>query len=94
MILNQLIKTNWAELEGVGDISEYVKDIQNLLEKMGSLLINMLSEEYFVSFLNKLVVLTNNQLVSAIKKTKKISEYGAQQLLLDCHELKNTILGL
>ena len=86
-------KANWV-LEEVGDKSEYCVKITEVLLGICSRVTEVLNEDYLLTYLNKVAESINGKFVSSIYKCKKISEYGAQQMLLDCFELKTKFLSL
>lgn len=71
-----MIKSNWV-LDGVGDKSEYVSRLSEVLLQISDRISRSLNEEYYLTFLNKLVENFNAKFVSNVYRCKKISEYGA-----------------
>lgn len=71
-----MTKSNWV-LEGVGDKSEYVVGLAEILNSVHERLHGSLAEEYYLTFLNKLAESFNANFVSSVYKCKRISEYGA-----------------
>lgn len=91
---NNMLRINWEKLERVGDISDYVKGIKLLLEKHVKNVKNFLSDVYFIFYLNKVVVLTNNKFINNVYKCKKIGDLALQQLQLDIFEIKSDLIQL
>lgn len=91
---NNMLKINWEKLDRVGDISDYVKGIKIFLDKHLKNVKNYLSDVYFIFYLNKIVMLTNNKFINNIYKCKKIGDLGLQQLQLDIFEIKTDLIQL
>jgi len=88
-----MTRMNWL-LEGVGDKSEYIVKLNEVVLGYSKNISTVLNEDYYVTFLNKLAEMINMKLVTSIYKCKRIGEFGAQQILLDCFELKQKFLTL
>ncbi|KAH7673770.1 hypothetical protein IHE45_08G029100 [Dioscorea alata] len=84
----------WANLESVGDQSEYVNGIISILTSSIPVLGNLLSPTYFQFFLDKLAASLGPQFYLNIYKCKQISETGAQQMLLDIQAVKTILLEI
>ena len=85
-----MTKSNW-QLESVGDKSTYVSEVTQVL--LGCRLKDILRAEYYTTFLNKTAEYYPHRMCSAkfmeaVFKCKRISDYGAQQMHLDCFEIK------
>eukprot|EP00249_Psilotum_nudum_P021312 c28062_g1_i1 orf=249-2780(+) len=81
----------WATLESVGDQSEYVNAISAILSSV-PVIGGLLSPLYFQFFLDKLAASFAPRFYFNIYKCKRISETGAQQMLLDTHAVKTLLL--
>lgn len=84
-------KSNW-QLESVGDKSPYVSEITQTL--LGCGLKPILRPEYFTTFLNKTAEMCCAKFIEAIFRCKRISDTGAQQMHLDCFEVRNRLANL
>jgi len=83
----------WATFfQDVGDHSAYVSDIGEALSKQFEPVALHLSKIHFRSFCDKFVQAFVERFIQEIYKCGKISEQGAQQLLLDTALLKTTLL--
>lgn len=89
-----MLKIAWDRLERAGDASEYIRGVKISLEKHIKNVRSMLSEVYFIFYLNKVVILINNKFINYIYKTKKINEVGIQQLQLDIFEIRLDLINL
>ncbi|XP_067032870.1 vacuolar protein sorting-associated protein 53 homolog [Acropora muricata] len=94
--LTALIKVNWQSVEAVGDESSYVTAITNHIKGAVPLIRDYLSSarKYFTQFCVKFVNSFIPRFISNLYKCKPISTVGAEQLLLDTHSLKTTLLEL
>lgn len=82
----------WATLEGVGDQSDYVNGISAILSSSVPAIARLLSPTYFQYFMDKLAASFAPRFHNNIFKCKRISETGAQQMLLDTHHVKTLLL--
>ncbi|KAJ7527685.1 hypothetical protein O6H91_16G066600 [Diphasiastrum complanatum] len=82
----------WATLESVGDQSEYVNGISAILSSSVPVISSLLSALYFQFFLDKLAASFAPRFYFNIYKCKRISEMGAQQMLLDTQAVKTLLL--
>ncbi|CAE8634681.1 unnamed protein product [Polarella glacialis] len=89
----KMTRTNWAAFsQDVGDHSSYVGDISEKLPKQFTPVANHLSKIHYRFFCDKFVQAFVARFVAEIYKCKKISEQGAQQLLLDTALIKTSLL--
>ncbi|KAM0937284.1 putative vacuolar protein sorting-associated protein [Dioscorea sansibarensis] len=89
-----MTRVPWANLESVGDQSEYVNGIISILTSSIPVLGNLLSPTYFQFFLDKLAASLGPRFYLNIYKCKHISETGAQQMLLDTQAVKTILLEI
>lgn len=83
----------WAQYsQDVGDQSAYVSDISERLSRTFEPIAQYLSKLHYRFFCNKFVQAFVTRFISEIYKCKKISEQGAQQLLLDTSLIKTSLL--
>jgi hypothetical protein len=87
-------KLPWATLPSVGDTSEYVADIARVIVEHVPTYNLYLSEQHAKYFADQFVADIVPRLIQSIYKTKRISEAGAQHLLLDMSVIKTTLLRL
>ncbi|CAJ1336960.1 unnamed protein product [Effrenium voratum] len=88
-----MTRTNWAAFsQDVGDHSAFVGDISEKLPKQFEPIAAHLSKIHYRFFCDKFVQSFVARFVAEVYKCKKISERGAQQLLLDTALIKTTLL--
>ena len=92
--LINLVKMPWASWESVGDQSDYVVEMEQLVEQYVPTVRQMLPALYFNSFCDKFVTSFLPKFLQAVLKCKRINEMGTQQLLLDTYGLKTMMLQL
>jgi len=86
-------RTNWEKFaQEVGDHSAYVGEISEQLSKHFAPVAASLSKIHYRFFCDKFVQTFVKRYIEEIYKCKKISEQGAQQLLLDTTLIKTTLL--
>eukprot|EP00850_Spirogloea_muscicola_P021727 SM000259S08749 [mRNA] locus=s259:135499:140355:- [translate_table: standard] len=90
--LQKMIHMPWGQLDAVGDQSEYVNGIRAILHGGIPLASGLLSILYFQYFMDKLAASFAPRFYISIFKCKRISETGAQQMLLDTHAVKTLLL--
>lgn len=94
--LTAMTKTPWQSVESVGDQSAYVTAITGHLKSTIPLIRDNLSSsrKYFTQFCIKFANSFIPKFIQNIYKCKPLSTAGAEQLLLDTHMLKTTLLHL
>ncbi|XP_024364577.1 vacuolar protein sorting-associated protein 53 A [Physcomitrium patens] len=90
--LANMARLPWATLESVGDQSDYVNGISAILSSSVPVIAGLLSSLYFQYFIDKLAASFAPRFHNNIFKCKRISETGAQQMLLDTHAVKTLLL--
>ncbi|GAQ83207.1 vacuolar protein sorting-associated protein 53 [Klebsormidium nitens] len=90
--LAAMTKIAWGTVEAVGDQSEYVNGISSVLSTSVPVISGLLSSLYFQYFMDKLAASFAPRFYVNIFKCKRISEMGAQQMLLDTHAVKTLLL--
>jgi len=89
----KMTRTNWAQFsQDVGDNSPYVGDISERLSVAFDPVARYLSKIHYRFFCDKFVQAFVARFISELYRCRKISEQGAQQLLLDTSFLKTTLL--
>lgn len=89
-----MTKKNWAGLDSVGDQSEYVGALQEMLIKGGQTIGGFLSPVNFQYFCEKLVASFIPRIYSTVLQCKRLGEIGAQQLQVDLHAMQAYLLEL
>lgn len=89
-----MTKKNWAGLDSVGDQSEYVGALQDMLIKSGQAIGGFLSPVNFQYFCEKLVASFVPRIYSTVLQCKRLGETGAQQLQVDLHAIQAYMLEL
>ncbi|CAK9099194.1 Vacuolar protein sorting-associated protein 53 A (AtVPS53) (Protein HEAT-INTOLERANT 1) [Durusdinium trenchii] len=90
---SSMSRTNWAAFsQDVGDHSAFVGDISERLPKQFEPIAAHLSKIHYRFFCDKFVQSFVARFVAEVHKCRKISERGAQQLLLDTALIKTTLL--
>merc|ERR1711920_302041 len=86
-------RTSWARFaQDVGDHSSYVGEISDQLSKQFAPIATSLSKIHYRFFCDKFVQAFVKRFIDEIFNCRKISEQGAQQLLLDTALIKTTLL--
>mmetsp|Transcript_41108 Transcript_41108/g.113287 ORF Transcript_41108/g.113287 Transcript_41108/m.113287 type:complete len:817 (-) Transcript_41108:157-2607(-) len=89
---SKMTRTNWAQFsQEVGDNSPFVGEISERLSTQLEPMAKNLSKIHFQFFCRKFVQAFVARFVNEIYKCRKISEQGAQQLLLDTSFIKNAL---
>merc|ERR1719343_1682365 len=90
---SKMTRTGWASFsQDVGDHSPYVGDISERLPKQLGPVSANLSKIHYLFFCDKFVQAFVARFITEIYRCRKISEQGAQQLLLDTSHIKTTLL--
>jgi len=90
---HKMNRTNWSGFaQDVGDHSSYVGEISDQLSRQFGPIAVSLSKIHYRFFCDKFVQAFVKRFIDEIYKCKKISEQGAQQLLLDTALIKTTLL--
>jgi hypothetical protein len=89
----KMTRTAWAQFsQDVGDHSPYVGEISERLPMQLAPIARHLSKIHYRFFCDKFVTAFVSRFISEIYRCRKISEQGAQQLLLDTSLIKTTLL--
>lgn len=91
--LKQLKKTSWSSQTTVGDDSAYVALIKAIFEEAVPRIRDTLSGIHFKNFSLKLATEFLTRYIDVISQ-KRVSNIGAQQLLIDTNALRNFLLQL
>ena len=92
--LQGMTRLQWGSMETVGDQSEYVSAISAVAATSIPLISSLLSPVYFQFFVDKLAASFAPRFYVNIFKCKRISDTGAQQMLLDTHGVKSILLEM
>jgi len=92
--LVNMTRIAWDKIEGVGDQSEYVNQISLTFASSVPTAGCLLSSDYFRFFCDKFTASFIPRFYGSILRCKRLSEPGAQQMLLDTHAVKTLLLEL
>lgn len=92
--IKEMTGINWAGFDTVGEESNYVRYIHDIIHPFVSTLCGLLPISYFLTFCDKFSSIFITSFYSAVLRCKRIKESGTQQLLLDVYNLKTLILKL
>ncbi|KAI1617846.1 Vps53-like protein [Exophiala viscosa] len=82
----------WFKIESCENRSSYITGLQSRIKDRSSEILGMLhKQQYARAFADNLVELLAATYISNIAQCKPISEGGAEQMLLDTHEIRNTL---
>ena len=93
-VLGSLVRGRWAELEAVGDQSEWVGQCGAVLQAYVPSLGSLLGRTYFQFVCEKLAASFAPKVYASAFKCRRFNDAGAQQLLLDCHAIKQLLLDV
>jgi len=91
---NNLLKMPWSTWETVDDQSEYVNGLCATITQTATSFGSWLNEQHFKFFCDSFIESFVPKLIQVIYKCKRISEVGAEQLLLDMTQVKTVLLSL
>ncbi|KAJ3271836.1 Vacuolar protein sorting-associated protein 53 [Terramyces sp. JEL0728] len=94
--LNILSKKNWSALSSVGDQSEHVTLIAQVLSQNIPIIRRSLTnQKHFRSFCDKFVETFLNSIQTTIlTRCRPMSEVGAEQMLLDTHSINSILVAM
>jgi len=93
--LNIMCDTDWGVFDEVGEESDYVRYMHKQIVPYITLARGLIPSSYFRSICDKFALsFTETYHDTLIKRVKKVSEQGTQQLLLDVYNLKTLFLKL
>eukprot|EP00298_Acanthocystis_sp_HF-20_P016599 c21524_g3_i1.p1 GENE.c21524_g3_i1~~c21524_g3_i1.p1 ORF type:complete len:715 (-),score=269.08 c21524_g3_i1:94-2238(-) len=92
--LTKMTAINWQAIKEVGDSSEYVSQIGSELAKAIPPMASTLNATYLRFFCDKFVSAFVQRFIVNIYKCRRVSETGAQQLLLDTQTLQSILVKL
>ncbi|RMZ81211.1 hypothetical protein DV737_g2628, partial [Chaetothyriales sp. CBS 132003] len=82
----------WSKIESCENQSPFIAALQNRISGRSGEILNMLHKaQYARAFADNLVELLASTYLATIVQCKPISESGAEQMLLDLHEIKSTL---
>ncbi|KAL9110250.1 MAG: hypothetical protein Q9227_005157 [Pyrenula ochraceoflavens] len=85
----------WNKMENVLDQSSYVAEVQRKVRERTSQIVDLLhKQQYARAFADNFVELLANAYISNIVQCKPITEVGAEQMLLDTHAIRSTVLQI
>jgi hypothetical protein len=88
----EMRNTAWSKIESCENQSSYIKGLQSRIKERSNEILGMLhKQQYARAFADNLVELLASTYISNIAQCRPISEGGAEQMLLDTHEIRNTL---
>ncbi|KAJ4526141.1 Vacuolar protein sorting-associated protein 53 [Exophiala dermatitidis] len=82
----------WSKIESCENQSAYITGLESRIkDKSGEILGMLHKQQYARAFADNLVELLASTYISNVAQCKPISEGGAEQMLLDTHEIRNTL---
>ena len=88
----EMRNTAWSKIEIGEKQSPYIAGLQQRIRNRSAEILGMLhKQQYARAFADNLVELLASTYFSNIAQCKPISEGGAEQMLLDTHEIRNTL---
>lgn len=88
----EMKNTAFGKIESCENNSSYIPALQNKIkERTTSIMQSLHKPQYARAFADNLVELLSNTYLTNIAQCKPISEAGAEQMLLDTHEIRKTI---
>ncbi|KAG7594801.1 Vps53-like N-terminal, partial [Arabidopsis thaliana x Arabidopsis arenosa] len=90
--MQEMACVSWGTLESVGDHSQYVNGIYTILNNSVPVFGKLLTPVYFQFLLEKLASSLGLRFYANIFRCKKISETGAQQMLLDTQAMEMILI--
>lgn len=91
----EMRNTAWSKIESCENQSSYITGLQSRIKDRSSEILGMVhKQQYARAFADNLVELLASTYISSIAQCKPISEGGAEQMLLDTHQIRNTFSGI
>jgi hypothetical protein len=91
----EMRNTAWSKIEIGENQSTYIAGLQNRIKHRSSEILGMLhKQQYARAFADNLIELLASTYLTNIAQCKPISEGGAEQMLLDTHEIRNILSHL
>ena len=82
----------WGKIDTCENHSAYIPGLQHRIKDRSSEILGMLhKQQYARAFADNLVELLASNYIANIVQCKPITESGAEQMLLDTHEMRNTL---
>ena len=89
----EMKNTPYSKIEICENHSSFIPSLQNRIkERTSSIMQSLHKQQYARAFADNLVELLSGTYLTNIGQCKPISEAGAEQMLLDTHEIKKTLL--
>jgi hypothetical protein len=92
--IKEMSNINWSSFDMVGEESTYVRSIHEEVEPFVTSIRELIPTSYFRSFCDKFAMAFTDGYYDALIRLKRISEQGAQQLLLDVYNIKTLLMKL
>lgn len=91
----QMIKLPWGTMDTVGDQSDYVSQIVDIIRRNVTVVGRVVANKrYFRTFNDRFAEIFIAKYLIQIFKCRPISEIGAEQLLLDTHSIKTLFMDM
>ncbi|KAK9465282.1 Vps53-like protein [Lipomyces arxii] len=91
----EMVNTNWAKMQSVGDQSAYATELVKVMESNVRLVEKYLHKDVYVrSYCDHITDATVTTFLNNIAKCRPLTEICTEQLLLDCYVLKKSMLRL
>ncbi|KAI8148076.1 Vps53-like protein [Fennellomyces sp. T-0311] len=91
----EMIQIPWSVLDTVGDQSEYVSHVQEVVKQFATVVgRTVANKRYFRTFGDRFVETFLTKYLVFVFRCKHISEIGAEQMLLDTHALKTLLMDI
>ncbi|KAL6249027.1 Vacuolar protein sorting-associated protein 53 [Rhinocladiella similis] len=88
----EMRNTAWSRIESCENQSSYITGLESRIkDRSGEILAMLHKQQYARAFADNLVELLASTYISNIAQCRPISEGGAEQMLLDTHEIRNTM---
>lgn len=92
--LQEMVSLKWASWDTVGDHSPFVTQISNVLTSSVPIYAKYISTNYFKFFTDKFLASFIPKFQAAVFKCRRISDTGAQQMLIDVFAVKSALLEI
>lgn len=91
----EMRNTAWSKIESCENQSSFITGLQSRIKDRSTEILGMLhKQQYARAFSDNLVELLVSAYISNVAQCKPISEGGAEQMLLDTHEIRKTLTNL
>jgi len=92
--LSEIERVNWNVVDTVSESSVFMLQIREKLPKLCEPIALCIAAEYFQYFCSTLFHEIFEKFFFHVLRIRRINEFGAQQLLLDCQDLENLLSSI